>query len=130
MKAQLQVMSDVGSIVNASSIAGITGRSKNAAYSAAKHGVVGLTRSAAKEFGGRQIRVNCKSLVPTSITKRGLTGSGICPGVIDTPMVAASARIAAENKVEGTVNPCALERVGRPEEIAKPIAFLLSDESS
>jgi NAD(P)-dependent dehydrogenase (short-subunit alcohol dehydrogenase family) len=59
MRAQLRVMADGGSVVSASSIAGITGRGFNSTYSAAKHGVVGLTRSAAKEVGVRGIRVNC-----------------------------------------------------------------------
>ena len=112
MKAQLKVISDGGSIVNASSIAGITGRSKNSSYSAAKHAVVGMTRSAAKEYGSRGIRVNC-----------------FAPGKIATPMVAAAAKIAS--KGDGLIpSPCALERDGQPEEIAKPIAFLLSNESS
>jgi NAD(P)-dependent dehydrogenase (short-subunit alcohol dehydrogenase family) len=48
-----------GSIVNASSIAGLGGFPKNAAYTVAKHGVIGLTRTAAKEVGDRCIRVNC-----------------------------------------------------------------------
>jgi NAD(P)-dependent dehydrogenase (short-subunit alcohol dehydrogenase family) len=58
MKAQLGVLADHGSIVNASSIAGTTGRAKNSSYSASKHGVLGLTRSAAKEVGVKGIRVN------------------------------------------------------------------------
>ena len=58
LKAELGVMSDNGSIVNASSIAGTTGRAKNSGYSASKHGVLGLTRSAAKEVGVKGIRVN------------------------------------------------------------------------
>ncbi len=59
LRAQTGVIADGGSIVNASSIAGITGRAKNAAYSASKHAVVGLTRSACKEIGFRGVRVNC-----------------------------------------------------------------------
>ena len=76
-RAEIRQMNDGGSIINASSIAGIAGFAKNAAYSAAKvsavpssknrmdlliciqHGVIGLSRSAAKEVGDRGIRVNC-----------------------------------------------------------------------
>lgn len=58
MRAQLRVISDGGSIVNAASIAGLMGRPNNAAYAASKHGVIGLTKSAAKEVGGRGIRIN------------------------------------------------------------------------
>jgi NAD(P)-dependent dehydrogenase (short-subunit alcohol dehydrogenase family) len=58
LKHELKVISDKGSIVNASSIAGVMGMKNNAAYSASKHGVIGLTRCAAKEAGGRGVRVN------------------------------------------------------------------------
>ena len=58
LRAQMRVIGDGGSIVNAASIAGLTGRPNNAAYSASKHGVIGLTRSVAKEGGPRAIRVN------------------------------------------------------------------------
>jgi NAD(P)-dependent dehydrogenase (short-subunit alcohol dehydrogenase family) len=59
MRAQLKVLSDNGSIVNAASIAGLEGFRNNAAYAASKHGVIGLSRSAAKEAGDNGIRVNC-----------------------------------------------------------------------
>ena len=58
MRAQLKKMEANGSIVNAASVAGLTGRPQNAAYAASKHGVIGLSRSAAKETGSRGIRVN------------------------------------------------------------------------
>lgn len=61
LRAQLQAMEKLGnggSIVNAASTAGIEGNAKNANYSAAKHGVVGLSRSAAKEVGRSRIRIN------------------------------------------------------------------------
>lgn len=58
LKAQLQKIADNGSVVNASSIAGVQGREKNGAYTASKHAVIGLTRSAAKEVGERGVRVN------------------------------------------------------------------------
>lgn len=59
MRAQLQNMNDGGSIVNAASICGLVGFPKNAAYTATKHAVIGMSKSAAREVGERFIRVNC-----------------------------------------------------------------------
>ena len=59
MRAQLQNMNVKGSIVNAASICGLIGFTKNAAYTASKHAVIGLSRAAAKEVGDRGIRINC-----------------------------------------------------------------------
>jgi NAD(P)-dependent dehydrogenase (short-subunit alcohol dehydrogenase family) len=59
MRAQIPNMNEKGSIVNAASIAALGGFPRNAAYTVAKHGVVGLTKTAAKEVGDRCIRVNC-----------------------------------------------------------------------
>ena len=59
MRAQLQNMNNKGSIVNAASICGTIGFPKNAAYTASKHAVIGLSRSATKEVGDREIRINC-----------------------------------------------------------------------
>ncbi|KAH8585701.1 ABA4 protein [Bisporella sp. PMI_857] len=119
LRAQLKVMAAnptrSGSVVNASSIAGTTGRRNNASYTASKHGILGLTRTAAKEFGVHGIRVNA-----------------ICPGRIVTPMLRS-----AEDALGITVQPgssdypdVALRRDGQPREVAQLIAFLLSDESS
>lgn len=58
LKAQLAVIENTGAIVNASSIAGLIGRANNASYVSSKHGIAGLTKSAAKESGPRGIRVN------------------------------------------------------------------------
>ncbi|KAF2658610.1 NAD(P)-binding protein [Lophiostoma macrostomum CBS 122681] len=118
LKAQLGKISDGGSIVNASSIAGIQGRANNAAYAASKHGVIGLSRSAAKEVGVKGVRVNC-----------------ICPGYIETPMNAHARKIAeaAANGESGRIGDEAmnvsLRRKGKAEEVASLIAFLLGDES-
>ncbi|KAF2470053.1 NAD(P)-binding protein [Lindgomyces ingoldianus] len=118
LKSQLQVISKGGAIVNAASIAGLQGRPNNAAYAASKHGVIGLTRSAAKEVGAKGVRVNC-----------------ICPGYIETPMNA-SARAIAESSGTGEdkhrnseAMGVALKRSGKAEEVASLIAFLLGDES-
>ncbi|PSN65845.1 NAD(P)-binding protein [Corynespora cassiicola Philippines] len=118
LKYELQHLSPGGSIVNASSIAGVQGRAKNAAYSASKHAVIGLTRSAAKEFGEKGIRVNA-----------------ICPGYIITPMNETARRV-AESQGQGKTEErsseafnVALKRTGEAEEVASLIAFLLGDES-
>jgi NAD(P)-dependent dehydrogenase (short-subunit alcohol dehydrogenase family) len=101
-----------GSVINTASIAGLVAVKGSAAYSAAKAGVIALTRVAALEYGRYNIRVNC-----------------ICPGSIDTPMVA---RISGE----GGMSPQAvsrislLGRIGKPEEIARTALFLASDDSS
>lgn len=73
MRAELEVMAYNGSIVNATSVAGFEGFANNAAYSASKHGVIGLSRSAAKEVGRQGIRVNCIApYVPTDISSASL----------------------------------------------------------
>jgi NAD(P)-dependent dehydrogenase (short-subunit alcohol dehydrogenase family) len=64
-----------GAIVNCSSLGGLVGLPRRAAYHASKHGVIGLTRSAALEYAPRGVRINA-----------------VCPGTIDTPMVAENAR--------------------------------------
>ncbi|CAO2648202.1 Nn.00g074690.m01.CDS01 [Neocucurbitaria sp. VM-36] len=111
MRAQMRAISDGGSIVNASSIAGLTGRPNNAAYAASKHGVIGLTKSAAKEIGARGVRVN-----------------SFAPGYIITPMTAAASKTDVKTNSESTSVP--LGRHGVPEECASVIAFLLGDEST
>jgi NAD(P)-dependent dehydrogenase (short-subunit alcohol dehydrogenase family) len=109
LRAQLPRMADGGSVVNASSVAGAAGFARNAAYAAAKHGVVGLSRSACKEVGERGVRVNC-----------------VAPGVIDTPMQRAAMAVRGG---EQTPRRSALERSGTAEEVASLIAWLLCDES-
>ncbi|RPJ69239.1 MAG: SDR family oxidoreductase, partial [Alphaproteobacteria bacterium] len=101
-----------GSIVNCSSIAGLVGFAGIGAYTASKHGVIGLTQSAAIEFAQKNIRVNA-----------------ICPGVIQTPMVQRFTKgddVALKNLVEGAP----IGRAGRPEEIAHAALWLCSDASS
>ena len=117
MKHELRAMTRQGggAIVNVSSIFGLRGAADAAAYVAAKHGVIGLTRAAALEVASQGIRVNA-----------------VCPGYTATPMVmdrglqarhdpAAMARMVAREP---------MERLGSPREIAEAILWLCSDAAS
>jgi 3-oxoacyl-[acyl-carrier protein] reductase len=105
----LKLMGEGGSIVNLSSIAGLTGLAGIPHYSAAKAGILGLTRSVAQEVGSRGIRVNA-----------------ICPGWIETPMTEPIPPILKMLAVGQTP----LGRTGQPEEVAQVALFLASDDSS
>ena len=114
MKYELRQMREQGNgtIVNNSSMGGLMGTPLRAIYGATKFGVIGLTRSAAREYAAQGIRINA-----------------ICPGSIETPMVAdmlAKDWIALEDMVEGN----ALKRLGRPEEIASAVLWLCSPGAS
>ncbi|MGE3772876.1 MAG: glucose 1-dehydrogenase [Gammaproteobacteria bacterium] len=101
-----------GAIVNVASVAGLGGAPTLAGYAASKHGVMGLTRSAAIEYATRGIRVNavCPSYTNTDMVQRMLT---------DKPNLRAA-----------LVNASPMKRLGEPEEIGLAIAWLCSDESS
>src|SRR5436190_15954545 len=98
-----------GAIVNTSSGAGVVGIKGNPAYTAAKHGVIGITRSAALDYAAQNVRINA-----------------VCPGYIDTPMMGrftggtpeGRAKVSAEEPVG---------RMGKPEEIAAAVVWLCSD---
>lgn len=113
MKAELKYLQSGGSIVNAASIAGVRGMPGTAAYCASKHGVVGLTRAAAKEVGSKGIRINA-----------------VAPGYIDTPMLGNLEEAAGVERVEAGIKTIPIARKADPEEVAKVVAFLLGDESS
>ena len=106
-----------GAIVNTSSVAGTVGAPNLAAYSASKHGVIGLTRSAAGEVGKQGVRVNA-----------------ICPGPIDTRMVRSIAEMINPADPDAIIrfnvgrNP--MGRYGEPEEVARIVVFLCSDASA
>lgn len=106
-----------GAIVNTASIAGLRSAANLVAYSASKHGVVGLTRTAAVEFARRGVRVNA-----------------ICPAPIDTAMAGELeqrwGRIDAATFRKRMSDTIPLGRYGTPEEVAALAAFLLSDDSS
>ncbi len=114
MKYQIKQMltQDQGSIVNAASAAGLVGFPNFADYVASKHGVVGLSRTAALEYAAMSIRVNC-----------------VCPGVIDTAMVDREAKkIPGIKDLALKIEP--LGRLGRAEEVGEAVAWLCSDASS
>jgi NAD(P)-dependent dehydrogenase (short-subunit alcohol dehydrogenase family) len=97
-----------GSIVNIGSMAALKGLENLAAYTAAKGGVVSLTRQVAMEYSPRGIRCNC-----------------ICPGTIDTPILAGITDDMRRNFVAAHLIP----RLGAPEDIAAAAAFLFSDDA-
>ncbi len=114
MKYQLRQMRTQGSgaIVNNSSIGGLIGLPGRAAYHASKHGVLGMTKSAALEYAARGIRINA-----------------VCPGTIDTPMVAEMLAKEPEAMKE-ILRDQPIGRLGRPEEIAAAVLWLCSSGAS
>lgn len=99
-----------GSIVNIASLAGLGGVPGGSSYAAAKHGVVGLTKSAAMEYGKFNIRVNA-----------------VCPGWTDTPILDALDDEMLDKSIRTFVP---MKRLGRPAEVAEAILWLLSEKSS
>lgn len=98
-----------GKIINISSVVGVLGNAGQANYVAAKAGVIGLTKSSARELASRGITVNC-----------------IAPGFIETDM---TDKLSEELR-QGMLSSIPLARLGRPEEIAKVAVFLASDSAS
>lgn len=113
MKYQIAAMlqNGGGSIVNMASILGAVGFAGSPAYTAAKHGVVGLTRAAALEYSTQGVRVN-----------------SVGPAFIHTPMISALEQDAATNAMLVGAHP--MGRLGRPEEVAELVAWLASDKAS
>lgn len=95
-----------GSIINVSSISGLSGNMDSIAYSASKFAVRGMTKSAAIEFGTAGIRVN-----------------SVHPGITETPMV-------RKNRVSKMAKAIPLQRTAQPEEVSDLLVYLASDESS
>jgi NAD(P)-dependent dehydrogenase (short-subunit alcohol dehydrogenase family) len=115
MQRELQVMArqGAGAIVNNASILGTVGFANAGAYTAAKHGLIGLTRVAALEYASKGVRVNA-----------------VCPGFVVTPMLERAGMLTkpeVRTLIEG-LHP--LKRLGMPEEIAEVVLFLCSGRAS
>ncbi len=113
MQAQIAAMlsNGHGSIINISSVLGLVGTPRSPAYVAAKHGVIGLTQTAAWEYGTSGIRINA-----------------VCPGYIDTPLE--KELIDTQEAHANLIAAHALARLGRPQEVAEMVAWLASDRAS
>ncbi|MCW1969265.1 MAG: 3-oxoacyl-[acyl-carrier-protein] reductase [Anaerolineae bacterium] len=98
-----------GRIVNITSVVGLSGQGGQTNYSAAKAGVIGFTKSLAKELGGRNITVNC-----------------VAPGYIPTDLT----NVLSDDLKQGMMKMTPLGRFGKPEEVAYASAFLASDEAA
>lgn len=102
-----------GCIVNMDSILGRVGFPNASAYVAAKHGVLGLTKTAAIEYAARGIRVNA-----------------VCPGFISTPMLERGGMVEGSEMYKMLANLHPIKRLGKPEEVAEAVVWLCSDGAS
>jgi NAD(P)-dependent dehydrogenase (short-subunit alcohol dehydrogenase family) len=117
VRAELRQMVDQGSgsIVNVSSVNGLTGAAQAVGYSVAKHGILGLTRTAAVEYAERGIRVNA-----------------VCPGLVDTPLTARALELGGgdpEEALASVLGDIPAGRMATPEEIGDCVAWLCLDGS-
>ncbi|KAJ6440123.1 fumarylacetoacetate hydrolase [Purpureocillium lavendulum] len=113
LRAELRHVVNGGSIVNVSSIHGLKGFARHAAYDASKHGMIGLTKAAALENGAREIRVN-----------------SVAPGAIYTPLMQKNWDFVGRPTDAPFDEPTAFQRQGTAEETGNVIAFLLGPDST
>ena len=114
MKYELpHLIESKGVIVNMSSVAGLSGRGMGAAYTASKHGVIGLTKSAASQYARHGVRVNT-----------------VAPAVIETPMGERGFGLSDPDRAARAVKLHPLGRVGTPEEVANAVIWLCSSGAS
>lgn len=114
MRHELRAIADTGGvIVNTASVMGLRGTVGGSAYCAAKHGVIGLTRAAALEYGKRGVRINA-----------------VCPGFVATEMTVGSRSIMTPAQVDAGVARTPLRRIGTPEDVAALVVWLCSAQAS
>jgi 3-oxoacyl-[acyl-carrier protein] reductase len=107
--AKIMIKQKTGRIVNMASVVGVTGNAGQANYTASKAGLIGLTKTAAKE-----------------LAPRGITVNAVAPGFIDTAMTEGL----SDKVKEAMLTQIPLRRMGTPEDVAQAVAFLASDEAS
>src|SRR3546814_14104540 len=100
-----------GVIVNTASIMGLVGSVGGAAYCASKHGVIGLTKAAALEYGRNGIRINA-----------------ICPGFVETQLTVGESTAFTPKKLQSGLDRTALKQLAKPEQIAALVLWLRSEE--
>jgi len=113
IRHEIPAMNDGGAIINTASILGKVGSAATPAYTASKHGVVGLTKVAALDYADENIRVNA-----------------VCPGYIETQMLDDAGVTKDEQMLEDVVGMHPLGRLGEASEIADAVTWLASDEAS
>lgn len=116
-----------GAIVNTASVAGVVGHKMHAAYSASKHGIIGLTKSAALDYARAGMRINavCPGLIDTEMVERAITASG-GRGVMS--QLLAPVRKFVAPKILVSKQPAG--RMGLPDEVAQAVMWLCSEEAS
>jgi NAD(P)-dependent dehydrogenase (short-subunit alcohol dehydrogenase family) len=102
-----------GAIVNTSSTSGLRGMRGGAAYCASKHGVIGLSRAAALEYGRFGVRINV-----------------VCPGYVDTPLTTGQGSVFTQDRIDAGLRQAAIRRMAEPDEIARLVVWLCSPEAS
>jgi len=115
MRAQIPAMlaAGGGAIVNIASVYGVVALRRRDAYTTSKHGVVGLTRSAAQEYAAQNIRINA-----------------VCPGVVSTGMTVGPTAPGTPEHIAELARGTSINRVAHADELASAICFVLSDEAS